>query len=494
MKLPNCLNLKDLGLNSYKFCVFGWWFSINYINRWFVKNTQPIRLFPIGKTKYMGVPKKMNKTLKALGIIMLLVVSMLGVTSLAAADAQNDVEVLNVEINGVDMNPLSPDTISVELGETIDIEVDLWSEAKDAEDLKIEAWVGGYEYDLIEDTTSMFDLKSGVIYTKDLSLNLPSDMDVSEGEEYTLNLRIYDSGSVGSFEFVLFIERARHTLNLLDVEFDSNVNAGENLEVDVRVENFGENKEENIRVEAELVGVDSDRTYIDELAAFEDDEDSDESSDSASLTLNVGDDVVSGEYELLVTVSYNRGHDSMTESYTVTVDGVEAVADTEADVTEGTIIAVDSTSLSLVAGDENSLKVLIANLGSEDAMYTVAVSGTQLWADSTVSPSFLSVPAGQVGEAYVYLTAKDNAEAGDHVFTLQISEGDDLVGEASLTATVSAANNALNVFDNVGSAWKLAFVGLIVLIIIVGLFLAFRKMNNDDEDYPLEPKDGQTYY
>ncbi|MFH1455938.1 MAG: hypothetical protein ABIF40_03240 [archaeon] len=435
----------------------------------------------------------MNKTLKALGIIMLLLVSMLGVTSLAAADA-NDVKVLNVEINGVDM----PSTVSVELGETIDIEVELWSEVNNAEDLKIEAWVGGYEYDDIEDTTGMFDVKSGVTYTKDLSLNIPSDMDVENKNEYTLNLRIFDGDSVESYEYVLFIERARHTLNLLDVEFDSNVNAGDELAVDVRVENFGENKEEDIRVEAELVGVDSDRVYIDELAAFEEDgDDEPESSDSASLTLNVGDDVVSGEYELLVTLTYNRGHDSMTESYTVTVDGAEAaVADNDAvtEVTEGTIIAVDSTSLSLVAGEENSLKVLIANLGSENAMYTVAVSGTQLWADSTVSSSFVSVPAGQVGEAYVYLTAKDDAEAGDHVFTLQISEGNDLVGEASLTATVSDANNALNVLDNVGSAWKLAFVGLIVLIIVVGLFLAFRKMNNDDEDYPLEPKDGQTYY
>jgi len=40
---------------------------------------------------------------------------------------------------------------------------------------------------------------------------------------------------------------------------------------------------------------------------------------------------------------------------------------------------------------------------------------------------------------------------------------------------------------------KLAFVGLVVLLVIVGLFVAFRKLK-EDEEYPLEPKDGQTYY
>ncbi len=470
-----------------------------------MKISQPIPNIPIGKL-YMGVPKKMNKAIKALALMLLLVVSMVSLTGLTVADETvygdaSDVVIEYIEIDNVAIEGTS---FGAEVGDTIDIElwVQISTDAEDdgittVEDLKIEAWVGGYEYDNIEVSTSEFNMDAGVLYKKTLSLELPSDMDVEDDHEYTLNIDLFDGREEVSEELTLYIERDTHSLNIIDVEFDSNVDAGDEMDVNVRVENFGENKEEDIRVEAELVGVDSDRVYIDELAAFEIDNEDEETSESASLTLNVDDDVVSGEYELLVTVTYNRGHDAITESYTVNVNGAEAVVAEEAEesneATEGTIIAVDSTSLSLSVGEENSVKVLIANVGSEDAMYTVAVSGTELWADSTVSSSFVSVPAGQVGETYVYLTAKDGAETGDHVFTLQISEDGNLVGEASLTATVEESTS-LNLFNDVSSAWKLAFVGLIVLIIVIGLFLAFRKMNNDDDDYPLEPKDGQTYY
>ncbi len=461
---------------------------------------------------------------KLMGLVLVLLIGLVGLTALVSADS--DVyQITKVEVDGItvyededaDGVPEIDEgdvTVGLEAGESIDVEIEVYGSADeegstcdaDADDddnnscvveVKAKAWIGGYEYDDVEDTSSTFDVEPGVTYTKRLTLEIPEDIDVGDEDdsenEYTLYVEVYDDQDDERISLDTSIERARHNLNIQDVVFDSSVDAGDSLNVEVRVENLGEEKEEDIRVEVEIVDVDSDVDYIDELASFEIRDEDEESSDSAYLTLSLDDDLASDYYDVLVTISYDRGHETVEETHTLWVSGVEAdeeedEVEEEADVS----VSLSSTDLDASAGEASSFTLTFANAGGASETYTVSVSGESQWAASDVSPSTVVVSSGETEEVVVTVTPEAGAE-GSYDFTVQILDGDgSLEQEIEMSADVAAASSGA--FSDTSSALKVAFIILIVLIIIVGLIVAFRRLNDEDDDDPLEPKDGQTYY
>ncbi len=273
------------------------------------------------------------------------------------------------------------------------------------------------------------------------------------------------------------------------------VDAGENVFVNARVENAGAKVEEDVKVTASIPALGlSASTWINELAidnaADKDEFDSVES--TGNLVLAIPSNAATGSYDLVVEVVYHDGREKTSQTYTLTVNGVSAQ---EAPKVEG-VITVDATTKTLAAGEEKAYKLAFANLGTEAQLYTIRAVGTQLWADVRVDSALVAVPAGQVVEANVYVKARTDAELGNHIFTLQVNSNNDLVKEIALGAKVTEAAPAVAPAAGLlqySSTLKLAFVGLVVLLVIVGLFIAFRKLKDDDE-YPLEPKEGQTYY
>ena len=81
-------------------------------------------------------------------------------------------------------------TVSAIKGNTLDIRVELFGDLNFTEnDVRVKAWIGGYEYDDIETTSDLFNVQSNVIYVKNLELELPEDMDATEA--YTLHVDAY---------------------------------------------------------------------------------------------------------------------------------------------------------------------------------------------------------------------------------------------------------------------------------------------------------------
>ncbi len=419
-------------------------------------------------------------------------VLLIGLLEIASADSDL-YDITSVYIEDIE---ISADTATqVELEDTVEIKVYIEGtgdsttcpDVDDCEvEVKVKAWIGGYEYDDVEAISSTFDIEPGVSYRKTLDLEIPSDLDLDDND-YTLYVEVYDNEDYERESFDLYIEKQRHSLEIMDVIYDSTVNAGDELSVEVRVKNVGEQKEEDIKVEVSLEDLDSASDYIDELASEEEDNEDEESSDSANFILDIPEDTESGTYNLNILVAYDNDHETLEKTYVITVDGTETT--TEESASEETSISTSSTSLEGKEGDDKTLELSITNPGSEEETYEIAVAGIAQWASSTVSPSTLDLAAGETEKVSLTLTPDADA-AGEHEFSIQIldSEGN-LVKEIQME---------MDVEENDKSSWlKIGFMILIVLIVLVALIVIFKKLiqdDDDDDEDPLEPKEGKTYY
>jgi uncharacterized membrane protein len=427
----------------------------------------------------------MNK--KILLTTLLVLVALLGI---ASADSDfydiNTVYIDDIEVSASDVT-------QVELEDTVEIKVYIEGtgdattcpdgDVDDCEvEAKVKAWIGGYEYDDIEAISSTFDIEPGVTYRKTLELEIPSDLDLDDND-YTLYVEVYDSEDYERQTFDLYIEKQRHSLDIMDVIFDTTVDAGDELPIEVRIKNVGEQKEEDIKVEVSLESLDSASTYIDELTDQEDDDD-EETSDSANFILNIPEDAKSGSYTLNVKVTYDNGHETLERTYVIEVDGIEK---TESETKE-TEIKVGTTSLVGTEGKSKTLELSFTNPSSEESSYQIKVTGIEQWASREVSPEVFELNADETKVVKVTITPDSDA-VGEHEFSIQILDSNEnLVKEIQMEMEVEESSNS----------WlKIGFMILIVLIVLIALIVIFKKLikdDDDDDEDPLEPKEGKTYY
>ena len=134
---------------------------------------------------------------------------------------------------------------------------------------------------------------------------------------------------------------------------------------------------------------------------------------------------------------------------------------------------------------------MVANLGSEPALYSLEVSGEQLFADARVEPSFVTVQPDNTGEFVVYLKTKEDASEGRHSFVAKLKSGSTIVQEVSLTADVTKETATSGLFGgDVKQALLIGVLVLVVVLIIVGLVVAFTRKGDDEPG----AGEGQSYY
>lgn len=443
------------------------------------------------------------KTIKQITAILLLIVGLLVVGSAALA---SDTAFDEVKVNDVVM---TDNTVYVERGETIDVGVK-WTAGTadvDRDDLKLKAWIGGYEYDDVEDTVEIPNIDAGDTVSRTLHISLPEDMDAKE--KYKLHVRLYNEDAI-DFEKIygLKISQKKHKLSIQDVILRPNtVTAGNALFATIRVENMGYEKEEDIKVTVSIpdLGV-SAREYIEELVSEEGTEDDDEETSGATpeMRLTIPTDAKVGDYNIDITMEYNRGHDVVKLTGTVHVRSAEDV--TAEDVPQS-IVSVDGAAKDAVAGTEVPFKVMVANLDSKASVFSVEVAGADLWAAIRTEPAMVTLAPDSTGEMYVYVKPKSGIEAGKHSFTVKVKAGNAIVAEKTLTADVkgtstttstattgaTTATNGQTNFASLKNALVIGFGVLVVLLVILGLIIAFNKMSKDEEE-EIPTSEGQAYY
>ena len=433
----------------------------------------------------------MKRQMRAFGLLMALFLTFTSFGTAAVNEGINSnvpYKITEVWINGVEQ---IGDYVNIEAGSSMTIKVGVMGNEladKDGVDVEVTAEIFGYEWDDIQDESDMFRVKSGVTYYKSLRLDIPKDFEVGNNKVRLVIDAASDENSVRR-AYYLHLEEPRHSLNILDVIFrpSSQVEAGKPLFAIVRIENLGQKFEEDIMVRVSIpeLGV-SARTYINELTEDEiRNEDDEDSLSSEELYLRIPENTVTGDYEVLVEVEYDRGHQLASEKRMISIVGAK---DTKSDASA--IVSTDATTKTISAGQEVAYKIMVANLGEEAQLYTVEVVGTQLWADTRVEPGMLNLKAGETGELQVYVNSKEGSEPGRHAFTVKVKAGEQTVKELNLGAEI--VGNKITDNSNLKSGLGIAFAVLVILVIVIGLVVAFYKLRSRDEEEV--GSEGQTYY
>jgi len=430
---------------------------------------------------------------KIYSVLALLMISMLALSGLAAAAAE--ITFHDVKLDGDQLMSGTNIIQDVEKGDELEVRVRLEANESLA-NVEVRVELAGYDHsDRVSDVSDVFDMKANVAYTKKLSLDFPTRMD-QDGYKLMIDIRNRD-GQIDHQEFDLEIDAERNSLEIKDIILspENEVKAGRSLLVSVRLKNRGELREEDVKIKVSIpeLGI-SQSEYVDDIDAEcsdNNDNDCDDSLTSEEIFLRIPSNAETGEYSVNVEVEYDDGDEEISETTYILVEGEETVADVEAE-TAKTVITVGADVQTATAGGAAVVyPITLTNQGTESKSYTVGADGE--WGTFTITPSNVVVlGAGESKAVYVYVTANDNAAAGEQMFSIEIVSGDKTLKQIPLKANVEADSSSSS-FDKVKRGLEVGLVVLVVLLVILGLIIGFNKLKGSDDD---EDKDeeGQTYY
>jgi hypothetical protein len=340
-------------------------------------------------------------------------------------------------------------------GESVPIVV-RFEAAETSEDVKIKVEI----YDGRDDftaTTGRFNVIDGNVYRKLLNVELPSDLDESF-DDLTLKVRIYDADhDTDDFDedFVIKMQRESYTLEILTVDYNSKVSAGDVFPVSVVLKNIGFNRVDDNYVVASIpeLGI-STRGYAGDLIPTEDYIDYDDEEDSTQKTvyLRVPESAEPGVYELEVE-AYNK--DS-----SVTVRKLVSVGDSGS-----TVILAAVKNQDMNAGETKTYDLVIVNSADDVKVFNInAVSGSDL---AVSVPSVVTVGPDASETVTIAVTASDNADVGTYTFSVDVDGRQTVFGANVVGRSVSASMVALTVI--------LVIVFIVLLAVLVILLTKKEK-------------------
>ena len=351
----------------------------------------------------------------------------------------SDYEISAVYVNGIQAEG---STVQVELGTNAQVQVYIEGTGEST-DVRVRAWLGGYEYGDIEETSDVFKVEDGISYKEFLYLAIPDDLDVSSNA-YTLHVEIYDGQDKESQEYSLYLEQERHEVSVEDILLSSTTVApGDYFGVKVRLDNQGYKDENDVKVTVSIpaLGI-SQRVYMDELL-------SGDQADASTAYLVIPSDAA-GDYEVLVTVAYNNGYSEVTGSSYIRVEG-EQVYD------EHTLLSVSSIT-GLTEGETSTYKVQVTNLADSTKTFYLTVDGLNAEYSSPIT-----VPAQSSGQ--FEFTLSPQSAGSDSVF-VEISTNEGLVTQKLLTVDVAEPS----------TSWVLLVSILLAVLVGLGILFYLKRL------------------
>lgn len=225
--------------------------------------------------------------------------------ALVGAVSAIPVQITRVEIDDHQIQPGQTNRLDVVRDNKVEFEVTLEA-TQNIDDVEVEVFVSGFEHnqDLrLSDHNGPFDMDANVTYRKTLSITFPDTVDE---DDYKVRVIVTDRDGDEVIEnYNVKIDVERHDLKIVDAIFTPSrkVQAGQALLSTVRVENFGERDEEDVKVTVAVpdLGISASH-YFNEI------ESGDEKS-SEELYLQLPKCAKPGLYDTTIVLQYNEGFD-----------------------------------------------------------------------------------------------------------------------------------------------------------------------------------------
>lgn len=433
-----------------------------------------------------------NQTITRFALAIFLVAALAAV----ASAAQVPIRIDNVKIDDVDLQENASNRLDIQRGQEVEVEVK-FTALQVVKNLQMESFLSGFEYSDIAPltaTTRVFDADENVTYVRRVRLRISDEV---EEDDYKLRVMFTDRFNQELIKtFNLKIDVPRHGFKVEDVVFfpDGPVEAGKGLLATVRMENKGERDERDIRVQVSIpdLGV-SGVDYIDEVKH-------DREKSTEEIFIKIPENAKSGKYAVRVDVDFNQLHDHITAVRDINVLG-SAASQRDADSGSSsarpqepkTVITVSSQLESVTLGKEGGVlfPITIVNNDEGARTYTISADGGS-WADIKVAPSStMIIDRGEAKLFSVYVTPKEGAQVGAQSVTVKVMANGKTLKEIPLTANVLPP---VSTKPDVVRLLEVVFIMLLVILVVVGLVISFRRRDAPQAAAEGSDSDMQTYY
>lgn len=341
------------------------------------------------------------------------------------------------------------DTFAVDAGQSLDLNV-VFDAIASENNVRVTARVLGEPG--LYDATERFDVISGGVYSKRLSIKVPYDIDPSES--FLLEVRVENQNGGDQMTATFAVQRKSYALEFLSIESASRIASGEILPIDLVVKNRGRYDAQDTFVIASIpeLGI-SKKIFLEDLSANE------------STNNEIEDDAIEGRIMLAIPSNAAPG------LYTVEVKAynadTEKVSARKVEIVSGNSnsgIVASPLSRTFSAGSDGKYTLTIVNSGSKILVYNLVTSSDNgLTVDS--SDSVIVVPAGS--SKSVDLTAVA-AREGNYNFKVTVLDSDNnVVGEKNFVANVEG--KAVGGSAAVVLTIILAIIFVVLLVVLIVL-------------------------
>jgi len=427
----------------------------------------------------------MKKLLKFGTLALLLLVLVQSAFAVNSVTLGSDVLVDYVKINGDEY--LSGENLDVELGDDLDFRVKLQS-IGDAEDVRVivNMDIDDSRYQTY-DETSRFDMDNGSTKYVDLGFTLPTILDK---DLYTVTVEIRSNqGLIEIKSFNLDVEGADDAIAVRDIILSpsGSVVAGRALLAQLRLENVGQDSQDDVKVTARIPALNIvESIYVEELESERSFGRGDKET-TEEIYMRIPQCAAQGLYVIEFDVEFRDGSEAITVSDEILVLESELCPNNAAPtVEERTVItAPQSQSVQIGVGGA-SYPVVIQNAGSTSKVYTVSVIGVDAWGTYQVSEQTPIIAAGESKVVYVYVTANEGTAQGMQTFGIDIAtQGgkETIMAQANIVQPQQTGSNVVQILT-------ISVIVLVAILVLLGIIVVISKLKGNDDDM----EKGKAYY
>lgn len=388
----------------------------------------------------------------------------LAVANVSAFGTITSVQVHEVEaLNGAE-------EVAAFAGETLPVRI-IFEATENATDVRVKAWIAGdREYSVSSDR---FDVDDGKTYSRLVNVKIPFDLDPTEDLRLQITVESKNDGEADSAFVSLGAQRESYIVEVLDVDMNSNVKAGEALALDVVLKNRGRQEAEDTFVRASIPALGlSDKGYFGDLTP--EDEDDPEKFDSAErrLLLRIPSNAPAGVYTVEVE-AYN-GDSITTLTRKVAVDAAG----------QGSMIVSPVSSKTIGVGETGKFTLTVVNSGDRIAVYELVVSNDE-GLNVDVSEPVFAVPAGMSKTVEFEVMAD---KANDYRFSVDVHSDGQLVTSKQYSVKVegTAANRVVRGTN--ATVLLTVILAIVFVVLLVVLIVLLTRKPQKSEEF------GESYY
>ena len=404
----------------------------------------------------------------------------MAITMVAAVDF---VSIEDVEVDSISVrDDLSGDNVAGSVSQTVPVVVK-FTALEDASDVRVKAYIEGFKSDISEETERFRIVKDNT-YVKRFTLELPSSLDLDDISEEELMLLIrFSARGMDSqeFEVPVSVEKEQHSLNLLSIDTEQVVQAGNRLAIDIVVQNNGAERLDNIYLRATIPGLSlSQKVYAGDLESSRDAFDDDiNDAREQRLYLTIPRDAPAGNYDLEIE-AYNH-ETSVTAKTRVVVRGVD------------TRVLPPVTAKTIAPGEETMFDIVLINPSDRLVVYTITPGNTQgLFVEAT--EPIVTVAGDSSRSTSIKVRASNSLEEGTYIVGVSANSETGEPQQISFTVNVEAKSGSITggAVSGTDGRPNTVFVLTVILVIVfvvllIILIVLLTKKPEETEEY------GETY-